>query len=138
MKITGPLKIMIVDDEDDIRTIAAMALQLTANFTVALCASGQQAIDEAPAFGPDIILLDFMMPGMDGPSTLRVIQSHPVLSRVPIVFMTGKVQPEEIAACLAMGAVAVITKPFEAMKLAEQVQNIWDTGHQLLPTGHGE
>ena len=138
MKLSDPLKIMIVDDEDDIRTIAAMALELTADFVVALAASGQQAIDEAPAFGPDIILLDFMMPGMDGPSTLRVIQSHTDLSRVPIVFMTGKVQPDEVASCLAMGAVAVISKPFDAMKLAEQIQNIWDTGQQVLSTGRGE
>jgi len=134
----GLRKIMIVDDEEDIRTIASMALELTGGFTIALAASGQQAIDEAPDFVPDIILLDFMMPGMDGPATLRVIQSHPTLSQVPIVFMTGKVQPQEVAECLAMGAIAVISKPFEAMKLAQQVQNIWDMSQQTLPAGYGE
>ena len=138
MTFTDLKKILIVDDEEDIRTIACMALELTGGFIVGQAASGVEAIADAPSFQPDIILLDFMMPGMDGPSTLRVIQSHPTLSRVPIVFMTGKVQPQEVAACLAMGAVAVISKPFEAMKLAEQIQKIWDTGQQLLPTGHGE
>ena len=118
-------KILIVDDDDDVRTIASMALELTGGFIVENASSGRDAIAKSISFHPDIILLDFVMPGMDGPETLRSFQSDSKLSHIPVVFMTGKVEQEDVARCLSLGACSVISKPFEAMLLAGQLQDIW-------------
>ena len=126
MRLTGLKRVYIVDDEEDIRTVACMALELIGGFVVGQAASGEQALAEAAAFGPNLILLDVMMPGMDGPASLKLMLADPDLSHIPVIFMTGMVQPQEVSAFLAMGDSAVIAKPFEAMKLAAQLHEIWN------------
>lgn len=118
-------RILYVEDDDDIREIAKLALEMVGGFSVLLCASGEQALLQAPAFAPQLILLDVMMPGMDGPSTLVALRQQPALAHIPIAFMTAKIQPQEIAAYKAMGALDVIAKPFDPMLLPSQVTAIW-------------
>ncbi|MDP5292947.1 response regulator [Oceanimonas sp. CHS3-5] len=122
---TEPKRILYVEDDEDIREIARLALEVVGGFDVMLCASGEQALADAAAFNPDIILLDVMMPGMDGPTTLSALRRQPAVSRTPVAFMTAKIQPQEIAAYKEMGAVDVIAKPFDPMTLPEQIRDIW-------------
>ena len=118
-------RILYVEDDADIREIAQLALEIVGGFEVLLCACGEQALLQAPAFAPQLILLDVMMPGMDGPSTLLALRQHPELAHIPIAFMTAKIQPQEIAYYRSLGALDVIAKPFDPIKLPEQVRAIW-------------
>ena len=119
-------RILYVEDDLDIQQVADIALQTVGGFTVKICSSGEQAVAEAKGFSPQLILLDVMMPGMDGPSTLQKLRELPTLADVPVIFMTAKVQPEEIAHFRSLGAIDVIAKPFDPMTLAEQVNNLWE------------
>ncbi len=120
-------RIMYVEDEPDIQAVAKIALEMLGGFTVKICSSGQAALDEAVGFAPDMILLDVMMPGMDGPSTLQALRQKPELATVPVAFMTAKVQPAEVAHYKSLGALDVIAKPFDPMTLAQQVRTIWES-----------
>lgn len=118
-------RILYVEDEPDIRAVAEIALEAVGGFTLKACASGEEAIEEAAAFSPDLILLDVMMPNMDGPTTLLELRKLPELAKTPIMFMTAKVQPQEIEHFKSLGAMEVIPKPFDPMTLAEQIKDIW-------------
>jgi two-component system, OmpR family, response regulator len=122
-------KILYVEDEADIRIIAQLALETVGGFTLEVCGSGEDALRTGPAFNPDLILLDVMMPGMDGPGTLAALRKHPSLQNTPVIFMTAKVQPKEIQGYKELGALDVIAKPFDPMTLAEQVRTIWARTH---------
>jgi CheY-like chemotaxis protein len=119
-------RILYVEDEPDIQAVAKIALEIVGGFTVKLCSSGEEALAAAEAFAPDMILLDVMMPGMDGPSTLAALRQRPALTHTPVAFMTAKVQPQEIAHFKSLGALDVIPKPFEPMQLADKVQALWE------------
>ncbi|MCG7578240.1 MULTISPECIES: response regulator [unclassified Halomonas] len=119
-------RILYVEDDPDIQTVATLALEVVGGFNVKVCASGEQALEEAEAFAPDMILLDVMMPGMDGPSTLAALRQRSSLEKVPIAFMTAKVQPHEVDQLIALGAKSVIAKPFDPMTLANQVRTLWE------------
>lgn len=128
--MTEPLKrILYVEDEPDIQTVARLALETLGGFTVEICSSGNEALSRAPDFQPQLILLDVMMPSMDGPSTLKMLRRLPQFASTPVVFMTAKVQPSEIAHYLQLGAVGVIPKPFDPMILSNQMQDIWERCH---------
>lgn len=118
-------RLLYVEDEPDIQAIARLALVAVGGFTVEVCSSGEEALRRAPEFRPDLILLDVMMPGMDGPSTLRALRELPALVATPAVFMTAKVQPAEIAQFKSLGALDVIAKPFDPMTLPDAVRQIW-------------
>ena len=122
-------RILCVEDEPDIQAIARMALELVGGFQVHVCASGEQALREVQAFAPDMILLDVMMPGMDGPGTLAALRALPGLATVPVACMTAKVQPNEVAHYKSLGALDVVAKPFNPMTLADQVRKIWGMHH---------
>jgi len=119
-------KILYVEDEADIRTVAEIALDSIGGFTLQICSSGEEAIQHGENFAPDLILLDVMMPGMDGPSTLAALRQIKPLANIPVMFMTGKVQPEEIAHLKSLGATDVIPKPFDPMTLASELNKLWD------------
>ena len=124
--MTTPLtRILYVEDEPDIRMVAQMALQAVGGFTVIACASGQEALDAAPGAAADLLLLDVMMPGMDGPSTLKALRALPATAGTPVIFMTAKVQAAEVAVYKGLGALEVIPKPFDPMELSAQIQRIW-------------
>lgn len=118
-------RILYVEDDPDIQAVAKIALEMIGGFTVKICSSGEEAIREAAAFDPDMILLDVMMPGMDGPTTLGHLRRQATLATVPVAFMTAKVQPQEVAHYLSLGACEVIPKPFNPMTLAQQVRDAW-------------
>ena len=124
--MSSELRVMYVDDEADIRTIVEFALEDEEGLTLMLCASGQAALDSVAEFGPDLVLLDVMMPGMDGPTTLQRLREMSALAETPVVFVTAKVQPHEVQHFKALGAVDVIAKPFDPMSLAEQVRGAWE------------
>ena len=118
-------RILYVEDEPDIRMVAQMALEAVGGFVVTACSSGQEALAAAPTAQADLLLLDVMMPGMDGPSTLKALRDLPATAGTPVIFMTAKVQAAEVAAYKALGAIEVIPKPFDPMDLSAQIQRIW-------------
>ncbi len=122
-------RILYVEDEPDIQTVASLALEMVGGFEIKICSSGQEALDKALDFNPDLILLDVMMPEMDGPTTMRRLRELEGLAAVPVVFMTAKVQPAEVAEYKALGAIEVIPKPFDPMTLADQVRAVWEENH---------
>jgi CheY-like chemotaxis protein len=119
-------RILLVEDDVDIQTIARFALEQVGGFTVEVCSSGAEAIERGPAFAPQIILLDVMMPDLDGPSTLAELRRLPATAETPVAFMTAKVQPQELARYKELGAVDVISKPFDPMALSDTVRAVWD------------
>jgi CheY-like chemotaxis protein len=118
-------RILYVEDEPDIRVVAQMALQAVGGFAVIACASGQEALGVAPDARADLLLLDVMMPGMDGPSTLKALRELPATAHTPVIFMTAKVQAAEVALYKGLGALEVIPKPFDPMELSAQIQRVW-------------
>lgn len=120
--MTTKTHILYIDDEADIRGIVEYALEDEAAFSLEMCASGQEAITKVAKFKPDLILLDVMMPGMDGPTTLMKLRDLPNTRTTPVIFVTAKVQPHEIAQFKSLGAIAVIAKPFDPISLAPQLR----------------
>lgn len=118
-------KVLYAEDEADIREIATLALETIGELATATCESGAFVIDLASSFQPQLILLDVMMPDMDGPSTLQALKSHPELKHIPVIFLTAKILPDEIARFKSLGAIDVISKPFDPMTLADQIKQIW-------------
>ncbi|SDI21207.1 Response regulator receiver domain-containing protein [Pseudomonas benzenivorans] len=123
-------RILHVEDDPSIQAVARVALEAVGGFTVLSCASGQEALERIQGFAPDFILLDVMMPGMDGPQTLEKLGERLDLRQIPVVFMTAKVQPAEIEHYRSLGARDVIIKPFDPMQLAAQVRQIWSRAHE--------
>jgi CheY-like chemotaxis protein len=123
-------KILYVEDEPDIQAVAKIALEVVGGFTVCVCSSGSEALSKAVAFAPDLILLDVMMPGMDGPATLKALKDLPDLGSRPFVFMTAKVQTSEVEYFKSLGAADVIPKPFDPMTLSDKVTQIWQRWEQ--------
>jgi two-component system OmpR family response regulator len=122
-----PLRsILYVDDEPDIREIVELSLGLAADLEVASCGSGEEALALLANSRPDLVLLDVMMPGLDGPGTLARMRADPGLAGIPVVFLTAKALPAEVQRFLALGAAAIIPKPFDALKLADQVKTLWE------------
>lgn len=119
-------RILYVEDEPDIQMVARLALEAIGGYVVEVCGSGRQALLTAPAWNPDLILLDVMMPEMDGPTTLQALRTLSETAAIPVIFMTAKVQPNEVAQYKAMGALEVVAKPFDPMTLAAQIQTIWE------------
>ncbi|HEU4654233.1 MAG TPA: response regulator [Steroidobacteraceae bacterium] len=118
--------VLYVDDEPDIREVVELSLGLVGGLTVHTCESGERALEVLPILQPDLILLDVMMPRLDGPSTLQRLRADPRSARIPVVFMTAKAMPQEVERFKQLGAVAVIAKPFDPMRLGEQVISIWE------------
>lgn len=127
MAMSSLERILHVDDDTDIQTVTKLALEEIGGFVVEICSSGREAIDKAPIFAPDLILLDVMMPGMDGPETLRRLRKLPEMAETPVVFMTAKAQAREIERYKAMGAVDIVAKPFDPMTLSQEIRDIWQS-----------
>jgi CheY-like chemotaxis protein len=115
-------RVIYVDDESDIREVASMALELDPAFVVKTCSGGQEALDMARSWNPDLILLDVMMPGMDGPMTLAALRAETITKDIPVVFITARTQARDVERFLELGAAGVIAKPFDPMALAEDVR----------------
>ncbi len=128
---TGPelRRVLHVDDDDSIRGVARLTLEKVGGFEVCSCATGQEALTRAAGFQPQLILLDVMMPDMDGPATLHALRSLLNLSKVPVLFMTAKVLPAEQQRLIELGAFGVIIKPFDPMQLPQQILGLWRRYH---------
>ena len=120
------MRVLYVDDEPDIRDVAEIALGLDAGMIVETAASGEEAIGKASRCRPDVILLDVMMPEMDGPTALARLKAKPETRDIPVVFITARTQGPELERFRSMGAAAVISKPFDPMLLAAQVRAALD------------
>ncbi|MFC3123639.1 response regulator [Pseudoroseomonas globiformis] len=118
-------RILYVEDDHDIRTLAGFALKAVGGFAVEACASGEEALGKAMGFAPQLLLLDVMMPGMDGPTTFGRLRALPGMEAVPAIFMTAKVQPQEVQRYRDLGSLDVISKPFDPMTLSTRVREIW-------------
>ena len=117
-------KVMLVDDEEDIRTIGQLSLGRVGGWQTVMAASGAEALTKAAAEQPDLILLDVMMPDLDGPTTFGLLRAQDATAKIPIIFMTAKVQKHEVARYMELGAVGVIHKPFDPMALPSEIRRL--------------
>lgn len=115
-------KILVVDDDPDIRRMAALSLERLGGFRVALAAGAEEALAHAARETPDLVLLDVSMPGMDGPATLRALRQRPATARVPVVFFTAIASEAEAERLRALGAVGVVPKPFDVTELPRRLR----------------
>jgi two-component system, OmpR family, response regulator len=118
--------VLYVDDDPDICEVVKATLSLIAGLNVQTACSGEQAIDLAYVQRPDLVLMDVMMPGLDGPCTLKRMRGHALLVDIPVIFLTAKVLPAEVAHLLKLGALGVIGKPFDPLKLCDDVFSLWN------------
>jgi two-component system, OmpR family, response regulator len=123
--MSSPLKVLYVDDEPDIREVGAMALELDTSMEVSTASSGPEALAMLEGGRrPDVILLDVMMPGMDGPAALAELKKRPELAQIPVIFITARAQAHELARFVSLGAIGVITKPFDPMTLSIELRAV--------------
>jgi CheY-like chemotaxis protein len=114
-------RILIIDDDDDIREVAALTLEMVAGWEVVTANSGANGIQQARDENPDAILLDVMMPGMDGPTTFQELQKLPQTAGIPVILLTAKVQGADQKRFAALGVAAILFKPFDPLTLAQQM-----------------
>ena len=122
----GLHRILAVDDEPDIRAVLQLALGDVAGFDLEICATGARALELAPEFAPDLVLLDVMMPELSGPQVLEELRSMPETADTPVIFLTARVQPREVQRFRDLGALGVIAKPFDPVTLADEVRRLWE------------
>jgi DNA-binding response OmpR family regulator len=115
------MKLLLVDDDPAIRLIAGKALK-RAGFTVTMATDGAQALETVRAERPEVILLDWMMPDIDGPEVCRRLKQDPACADIPVIFLTARSQQAEVASGLALGAAGYIVKPFDALTLGDEVR----------------
>src|SRR5579872_6135695 len=116
--------ILLIDDEEDIRDVVALSLETVAGWRVTAAGSGREGIELARKSAPDAVLLDVMMPGQDGPATLRLLRSDEATAQIPVIFLTAKVQSIERERLQGSGAAGFLSKPFNPMTLATEVSAI--------------
>jgi len=117
------IRILVVDDEPDIREVVDVSLGLDREFEIRACASGADALVMAAQWSPSLILLDVMMPLMDGPATLANLRKNPQTAHIPVLFLTARTQTDEIEQYISLGAQGVLSKPFDPMTLAASVRS---------------
>jgi len=133
--VNRPCHVLCVDDEDDIREIVQLCLELDGGFVIDACRSGAETIAILEKSRPDLVLLDVMMPGMDGPATLAALRKTAHGRGVPVIFMTARIREQEIAHYLELGAASVVPKPFDPASLAGDVRRLWRESLEKNPRG---
>lgn len=124
---TRPLqRVCYVEDDEDIQKIVRMSLERIGKLTVEVIGDPMVAIDAMKAFKPELVMLDWMMPGMDGPTLYRKMQEVPEVREVPVVFITAKASEKELSELRALGAAGTISKPFSPKDLPGQLRDIWE------------
>ena len=118
-------KICYVEDDEDIRRIVRMSLERIGKMTVEVVGDPMVAIEAMKSFSPDLVMLDWMMPGMDGPTLFKKMKEHPETGALPVVFITAKASQAELDDLVRMGAVGTISKPFNPKDLPDQLRAIW-------------
>ena len=117
-------RVLIIDDEDDIREVAALSLEATVGWEILTASSGREGIATAAREKPDAILMDVMMPEMDGPTTFKHLQANPATAAIPVVLLTAKVQGVDQRRFAGLGVAAVLFKPFDPLTLATQISEV--------------
>jgi len=118
-------RVCYVEDDEDIQRIVKLSLEKVGKMTVELVGDPTRAIDAIKAFGPDLVLLDWMMPGMDGPTLFRRMKEQPETQALPVVFITAKAAQTDLSELAALGAAGAISKPFSPKDLPDQLRAIW-------------
>ncbi|GGA59834.1 response regulator [Edaphobacter acidisoli] len=123
-------RVLIIDDEDDIREVAALSLEATAGWQILTANCGTKGIEVAAAERPDAILMDVMMPEVDGPTTFRLMQQNPTIAHIPVLLLTAKVQGADQRRFANLGVNGILFKPFDPLTLAQQISDIlgWKEG----------
>lgn len=123
-------RILLIDDEDDIREVAQLSLEMVGGWDVISASSGREGLEQATIQQPDAILLDVMMPELDGLGTFQRLQANQTTQQIPVILLTAKVQSTDQRKFAQLGVSGVITKPFEPLHLAQEVAAIlgWDFG----------
>ncbi|MEM8571826.1 MAG: response regulator [Pseudomonadota bacterium] len=119
-------RILIADDEADIRKVVCLSLQHLSTYDVKMCEDGRDAVEKAADYAPDLIILDVMMPDLDGIRTFEKLREIPETSNTPIVFLTARIQGDEVETYRALGAINVIGKPFHPVELPKIIAEIWE------------
>jgi CheY-like chemotaxis protein len=122
-------KVLLAEDEEDIRKVAQISLQFRSGWKVSLASNGEECLAKAAEDPPDLILLDCMMPKLDGYETCRRLKLDPSLQHIPVIFLTAKAQETEVKKGLSLGAVGYLIKPFNPMSLAAEISQILE-GHE--------
>ncbi|MER2519301.1 MAG: response regulator [Bdellovibrionales bacterium] len=122
-------KIMCIDDEPDILDIVKICLEAGGGYEVVTCSSGKEVLDQIGDIKPDLVLLDILIPAMDGVTIFGKLRGYSSLKAVPIIFITAMVQPKEVSTYIEIGAAGVIMKPFDPMKLPAEVESLWKSFH---------
>lgn len=119
-------KILYVEDDEDIQLIVQVGLESVSQFDLTICSSGAEALQVLSETTPDLLLLDVMMPEMDGPSLVKEIGKRDDIQNLPYIYITAKAHPNDIASLMLTGALSVITKPFDPINLGPKIQQLWD------------
>ena len=129
-------KIIYADDQEDILLFAEYALKNYGKFDTLMCESGIEALEKIDAYNPDLIILDFMMPKLDGPQTLRKIRQIPPFKTTPVIFITAKIFPNEVEDLMKCdsGVIGLIPKPFDPVTISDSIQSIWDASFRNKKT----
>lgn len=120
-------KIMMVEDDPDIATLGQIALEDIGGYELMICGSGDEALTKLPNFKPDLALLDYRLPGMNGDELLVALRARPDGAQLPVVFLTASVMPDRVDHLLGLGATELIAKPFDPMTLASRIEKIWQS-----------
>jgi CheY-like chemotaxis protein len=119
-------KILMVEDDPDITLLARIALEEVGGYEVEAFETGAEALARVADIAPDLVILDYRMPGMTGAEVLEALRRIPATVQTPVVFMTASVMPNQVAKLLALGASAVIPKPFDPVDLPEKIRGVWE------------
>lgn len=122
-------KILYAEDESDIQIIVETIIQSMSDYEIKICNNGKILLENVEQFKPDLILLDVMMPEMDGISTFKALQADEKTKNIPVIFMTAKAQVHEIKVFEDTGVIGVITKPFDPLQLCSQIAEIWSSSN---------
>lgn len=119
-------KILYAEDEPDVQTVVGLTVDSMSDYDLKICRNGKELIENVEEYSPDLILLDVMMPEMDGPATFKNLQLSDTTKDIPVIFITAKAQLHEVEIFKETGALGVITKPFDPINLCNEIQQIWD------------
>lgn len=118
-------KILYAEDEPDVQTVVVITVQTMSNYEIKVCANGKILLDCVEEYSPDLILLDVMMPEMDGPTTFKNLKLNERTKNIPVIFMTAKAQTHEVETFKQSDAIGIITKPFDPLLLCTEIEKIW-------------
>ena len=122
-------KILYAEDEPDVQTIVELTIQTMSDYEIKICNNGKKLLECVEDYKPDLILLDVMMPEMDGPTTFKNLLDNENTKKIPVIFVTAKAQVHEVEKFKEIGSLGVITKPFTLMNLCDEIQEIWNNNN---------